>query len=274
MSEGFFGPWIVYLACVLNNLFWCGLRIWLSDIASATEGTVRTFGQFGNWAAVAAMRNAAFATASLDYYRYMVQVYYQQIAERANEIGPYLSTSLAWFPAAATATANYAGDLASYWVALSLAYWSELAAGLGNLQIVVSTGNIWLELLAALINLLVALVYLLIQVVSAMVHWIELLFGLLLQFWGLLDTPAYNLQDLIFGTGYGPEPGSPDFLAQLQQAGINDGKIYLFLVWGIMLGDSVGAGLYLNYAIWPIIAYVGYHLIIWTFKQLTELMPV
>lgn len=43
------GYWIAYLACVINNLFWCALRAWLSNIESATLGTTTAIRTLALW---------------------------------------------------------------------------------------------------------------------------------------------------------------------------------------------------------------------------------
>jgi hypothetical protein len=177
-----------------------------------------------------------------------------------------------WIASSSQAAVDWGLAMAGFWVDLTLALWTELVKGLAGFSVVVNVYDSTFGLFEAIINLLIALAQLLLGILDALVSFAELGGDFLQALWTAWDTPAYGLDEMVFGAAIDGGAGGID--GAMASSGINDSKIFVFTVWGISAMDKIGYGLYLNYAQYPILGWFGFAVSKWFLDQMKELMPV
>lgn len=181
----------------------------------------------------------------------------------------YLNVLALWIARNAQSVVNWAGDMADYWVSLGLAFWTEFVTGMSNFSVVVNVYQSSFELLEAIINLLIAVAQLLLGVLDALVSFADLGGEFLQAVWAAWQTPGYDLSYILTGQIIGGDLGSA-----MSASGVNDSKIFVYVMWGIMTMDEIGYGLFLNYVQYPILGIFGFVVGKWVLDQLGELMPI
>lgn len=200
-----------------------------------------------------------------------LRIWLMRIENAAVGILLYLGTLSGWIAGNSQAAVNWGLAMSNFWVSLALAFWIELASGLSGFSVVVNVYDSTFGLFEAIINLLIAIAQLLLGILDALVSFAELATGFLQAVWNVWSIPAYGLDEMIFGLPLGGGAGLDGAMAV---SGINDSKVFVYTVWGIMAVDEIGYGLYLSYAQYPILGLIGLAVGKWFLDQLKELMPV
>jgi hypothetical protein len=184
----------------------------------------------------------------------------------------YLATLSGWIAGNAQAAVNWGLAMSNFGIDLALAFWTELAHGLSGFSVVVNVYDSTFGLFEAIINLLIALSQLLLGILDALVSFAELAVQFLQSIWSAWNTPAYGLDQILFGMSLDGGAGGID--GAMATAGINDAKVYVYTVWGLMAMDKIGYDLYLGFVQYPILGLFGFVVGKWFLDQMKELMPV
>lgn len=184
----------------------------------------------------------------------------------------YLATLSGWVAGSSQAVVNWSLDMANFGISLALAFWVELIHGLSGFSVVVNVYDSTFGLFEAIVNLLISLAQLLLGLLDALVSFAELGVQLLQGIWTAWETPAYGLDQIIFGTTVDGGAGGID--GAMATAGANDAKVYVYTIWGLMAMDKIGYDLYLGFVQYPVLGIIGFTVGKWFLDQMKELMPI
>lgn len=248
------GPWIVWLYCELQNLFYCALRIWLLEVVNVTAGLYDNVTALIGWLPAAALE-------SLNWVAGGVNMAIDRQIDMYNSFKDYLEAISLVIVAIGGST-----DESSWlgWLLDAVTFLVDGFAFIWDLFWLVWNG---FEVLWTLIIELVSFV--ISGFFMAIRQMFELFIGLIDVIWQAFEAEAYQL-DFLF------EEGVPNtyesYQAQLYTVD-SETQTYTALMWGMLLMDSwvVESG----FSGWEsvLVGLVALPTILWVMREWSGIIP-
>lgn len=250
------GPWIVWLYCELQNLFYCALRIWLLEIVNVTAGL------YGNVTAIISWLPAA-ALETLNWSAGGVNMAIDRQIDMYNSFKDYLEAISLIIVVGST---NSESESSSWldWLLDAFAFLVDGFAFIWDLFWLVwnGFGVLW-TLIIELVSFVVSGVFIAIR------QMFEMFIGLIDVIWQAFEAEAYQL-DFLFEEGVPPTYEA--YQAELYTAG-SETQTYTALMWGMSLMDSwiVESG----FSGWEsvLIGLVALPTFLWIMREWSTLIP-
>lgn len=260
----FVSHWIAWLGCVIRNMFACDLRVWLRDIANST-GAIATMGiVLFNW-----MNNTSFTVVSwlisfqaiaagwvnyanntvqvgVNWLQFNIQAVFTQLTTAYNNIANYLSLVpqqvMVTVNTAVTVTESGSDWLGTIWAVITVLF------------------LVFLAILGVFITGMAGLLMLLIMMITAIIT--------------AFQAPPYEFH-LFAGLGGDPmaEYAAIDVAAALAADGVNDSKMYTFLLWALHAADTAIAGLDLGWLMFLLMGMIGVGTAVILISQWKQILP-